>query len=113
MVANADPNSGYRIFVHGQTSLIGGTSATSPLWAGLIARLNQGLGRNIGYLNPVLYQKLGPDGVLRNTPGRKSDISSAKGISSGPQWTPAAGWGSPDGTKLLQALRKEMEKPKE
>ena len=30
-----------------------------PLWTGLIARINQGLGRNVGYLNPLLYKTLG------------------------------------------------------
>ena len=35
---------------------IGGTSASSPQWAGLIAIADQMAGRNLGYINPALYQ---------------------------------------------------------
>ena len=35
--------------------VIGGTSAVAPLWAGLIALMNQKLGKPVGYLNPLLY----------------------------------------------------------
>lgn len=53
--ANASPLSGYNVIVDDQWTSIGGTSSVSPLMAGLVARLNQILGKNIGYLNPVLY----------------------------------------------------------
>lgn len=39
---------------------IGGTSATAPMWAGLIARLNQLLGTPLGFLNPILYRNWPP-----------------------------------------------------
>lgn len=53
--ANASPDSGYNIIIDGQQAIVAGTSAVSPLYAGLIARLNQKLGKNIGYANPILY----------------------------------------------------------
>jgi kumamolisin len=59
VVANASPQAGYRLYIHGRTAVVGGTAAATPLWAGLIARINQGLGRNLGYINPVLYKKVG------------------------------------------------------
>src|SRR5205823_14065133 len=34
----------------------GGTSATAPLWAGLIALANQYAGRHLGFVNPALYR---------------------------------------------------------
>ena len=43
------------MLVDGQPFVIGGTSVVAPLWAGLIALLNQKLGRAVGYLNPSLY----------------------------------------------------------
>ncbi len=45
----ADPKTGYRVFVDGTESVIGGTSAVAPLWAGLTALLNEqtGLSRRI------------------------------------------------------------------
>jgi subtilase family serine protease len=36
--------------------VVGGTSASSPQWAGLIAIADQMAGRNLGYINPALYQ---------------------------------------------------------
>jgi kumamolisin len=38
---NADPNVGYAVFVSGGWTVVGGTSASSPLWAGFTALVNQ------------------------------------------------------------------------
>jgi kumamolisin len=54
----ADPRDGLTISVSGQEVIVGGTSAVAPLWAGLIARLNEKLGRPVGYLNPRLYLEI-------------------------------------------------------
>jgi kumamolisin len=96
VAANAAPESGYLIIFQGQAQQIGGTATSSPLWAGLIALVNQGAARKIGYINPLLYNKLGPDGVLR-------DIT--EGGAAAPGWDPCTGWGSPNGRKLLAAFR--------
>jgi kumamolisin len=45
VAGNADPATGYRVIVDGKASVIGGTSAVAPLWAGLIALLNEQLGK--------------------------------------------------------------------
>jgi kumamolisin len=37
VAANADPNTGYRVYVHGAWTVLGGTSAVAPLYAGLVA----------------------------------------------------------------------------
>src|SRR5262249_4210819 len=44
---NADGDTGYLVRVDGKAATIGGTSAVSPLWAGLIALLNQGRAHSI------------------------------------------------------------------
>ena len=49
------PSTGYVVRVDGQTQTFGGTSAVAPLWAGLIALVNQKLGHSIGFINSVLY----------------------------------------------------------
>ncbi len=103
--ANASPLTGYRIVIDGKVAAIGGTSASAPLWAGLIALLNQGLGHNLGYLNPVLYRQLGDKGVFHEITSGNNSSGNVKGYSAGPGWNAAAGWGTPDGTKLLAALR--------
>ena len=43
VAANADPNLGYTIVVHGQTLAFGGTSAVAPLYAGLFAAFGRKL----------------------------------------------------------------------
>ena len=45
---DADPNTGYNIFVDGKAMPIGGTSAVAPLWAALVTLLNAKLGKPVG-----------------------------------------------------------------
>ena len=98
--AVADPNTSLVIMhIDGkQLEAVGGTSAAAPMWAGLIARINQGLGANCGYLNTLLYTRF-PAGVLR-------DITSGNNgaYTAGPGWDACTGLGSPQGTNLLSAL---------
>lgn len=102
VTGNADPQTGYLVYVDGQSAPIGGTSAVAPLWAGLIALLNQKRGKAVGYLNPFLYQnaaQLAQSKALRDiTSGNNGGYSAASG------WDACSGLGSPDGTLLLQAL---------
>ena len=99
VAGNADPNSGYQVRVDGKNMIIGGTSAVAPLWAGLIALMNQKLGKPVGYLNPLLYGSLAGKGVFNDIrEGNNGSYAARAG------WDPCTGWGSPIGTKLLQAL---------
>lgn len=104
---NGAPGSGYQIFVDGQGIVIGGSSASAALWAALVARLNQGLGERVGWLNPALYRTLGPAGVLRDvTEGStKPEPGVELGFDARPGWDPCTGWGTPDGQRLLMALK--------
>lgn len=52
---NANPKTGYRIYIKGEWFVIGGTSAVSPLWSGLIARVNQSINSRITLLHNKLY----------------------------------------------------------
>ncbi|WP_315928895.1 S8 family serine peptidase [Mesorhizobium sp. SP-1A] len=51
VAANADPYTGYEVFVHGAQEAIGGTSAVAPLYAGLFAAF----GRKLGLITPRLW----------------------------------------------------------
>src|SRR5712672_179051 len=51
---DADPVTGYDVYVDGQASVIGGTSAVAPLWAGLTACINQLLGKRVGSLTSLV-----------------------------------------------------------
>lgn len=102
---NASRLSGYRIFYGGKAHVIGGTSAVAPLWAGLIARINQKLGTRVGYFNPLLYARLGKSGAFRDiTQGNNDTTGHIGGYSAGKGWDVCTGWGSPAGGKLLKAF---------
>ena len=90
--ADADPQTGYDVRVDGSDTVIGGTSAVAPLWAGLIARINSTKGAAAGYINPQLYKN--PTVLNDITQGNNGAFSAAAG------WDACTGLGSPDGEKL-------------
>jgi kumamolisin len=100
--ADADPNSGYSVRVDGQSVVVGATPPVPPLWAALIALMNQQLGTSVGFINPKLYALNG----YPNSPGPLHDITSGSNgaYDAGVGWDPVTGLGSPDGTRLEQAL---------
>lgn len=55
VAAVSDPSTGYLIRANNRSMQVGGTSAAAPLWAALVCRLNQALGRKVGFLHPSLY----------------------------------------------------------
>jgi kumamolisin len=102
---DADPSSGYQIFYSGQANVVGGTSAVAPLWAGLIARINQKLGTPVGYFNPLLYSKFGKSTAFHDiVKGNNDTTGHVGGYSAGKGWDACTGWGSPDGTNLLSVF---------
>jgi kumamolisin len=104
---DAAPGSGYQVLCDGQTfpdaaqgvPPVGGTSAVAPLWAGLTARLNQALGKPVGFLNPLIYAIPSSASAFNDiTSGNNGDYSAAPG------WDACTGLGSPNGQNLLFAL---------
>ncbi len=97
VAGDADPVTGYAVRVDGKNVVIGGTSAVAPLWAGLIALMNQQIGHAVGFLNPALYA-LGSS-VFRDI------VSGNNGYwKAGASWDPCTGFGAPNGTALVTAL---------
>jgi kumamolisin len=90
VAADADPNTGYNIFVHGTASVVGGTSAVAPLFAGLFASL----GTKLGFVTPTLWENqkafnditVGGNGFYNATVGPD----------------PCSGIGSPIGTSIAE-----------
>jgi len=106
VAGDAAPASGYQVLCDG-TSFpdasqglppVGGTSAVAPLWAGLVARLNQGLGKPVGFLQPLLYAAPAETTFHDITGGTNGDYKAGKG------WDACTGLGSPNGQNLLAAL---------
>jgi kumamolisin len=107
VAGNADETTGYVIQSDGQSLPgVGGTSAVSPLWAALIARINQHLGKPVGFINPLLYSQLGKTNAFRDVTSGSNDPTGGQlgGYNSGPGWDACTGWGGPDGTRLTNAL---------
>ena len=102
VAGNADPASGYRILVDGKTNVVGGTSAVAPLWAGLIALLNEQLGKNLGWLHPQLYGTIAQHKALHDvTSGTNEAYRAQTG------WDACTGLGSPNGQAILAALKQQ------
>jgi kumamolisin len=99
VTGDADPTTGYVTRVDGNPDVIGGTSAVAPLWAGLIALINQSIGKPVGFINPLLYQDAATARDLH-------DITSGNNgaYSAGPGWDACSGLGSPIGTQVATAL---------
>jgi hypothetical protein len=112
IAGNASPNSGYDIWVGG-TKISGGgngTSAVSPLYAGLIAVCNAALGQNIGFLNPLLYAVAGT-GVVRDiADGNDNALNGAPGYTAGGGWDACTGLGVIEGSTFLAALQARFTK---
>jgi kumamolisin len=114
VAASADPLTGYRIYdsTGGGCSgddcwvAIGGTSASTPLWASLISLANQRAVSNgkgtMGFINPTLY-KMGADATLS---AAFHDVTVGGNLyyPATPNWDYSTGWGSPDAAKLVAEL---------
>jgi kumamolisin len=98
VAGNADPATGYIIRVDGQSQVIGGTSAVSPLWAGLIALANQQLGTRVGFIQPAIYVAKGAAAFNDITDGNNGAFSA------GPGWDACTGMGTPNASKLIPLL---------
>ena len=99
VACNADYRVGIRMLYNGQEMPGGGTSASAPIWAALIARMNEGLGTSLGHVNPLLYRLAGGTGFRQITEGFNGAYQAGK------VWNPCTGLGSPNGTALLTGLR--------
>lgn len=102
VAGNADPTTGYEVNVDGKGIVVGGTSAVAPLWAGLLALVNQKLGTPVGFLNPKLYP-IGQTACNDITSGNNDD-SGLGYYKAATGWDPCTGLGSPNGAALLSAL---------
>lgn len=112
VAANADANTAMAIeYSDGELRPASGTSASAPLWAGVIALADQAASRHLGFINPAIYAiahshayhqafhdiVTGDNSVLWRT-------GVFDGYNAGPGWDPVTGWGSPDARYLVPLL---------
>jgi kumamolisin len=93
---DADPETGYQIRIDGQDTVIGGTSAVAPLWAALIALVNQVRGTPVGDPHAQLYAA--PAAFNDITQGNNGDFQATQG------WDACTGMGSPKGAAIAALL---------
>jgi kumamolisin len=108
VAGNADIASGYLVLVDGQWGPVGGTSAVAPLYAGLVACMNQARGKPVGELSPLLYKaapatfrdvKTGNNSVPQSQYG-----PAVTGYTASPGWDACTGLGTVNGTALMNHL---------
>jgi hypothetical protein len=100
------------IVANGEGSSVGGTSAASPLWAGLIALANQqgaAAGQPaVGFANPALYaigRSDGYDSCFHDiTTGNNTTDQSPDKYYAVVGYDLCTGWGTPSGSNLIAAL---------
>ncbi len=111
VAADADPATGLYVDIGGSFTGAGGTSASAPVWAGIVALGNQLAGHNLGFIDPALYRVAGSSNGGRdfhdvtvgdNTINR--DGIDVPGFSAGPGWDPVTGLGTPNAQYLLPEL---------
>jgi kumamolisin len=102
------------IRLDGADTPVSGTSAVAPLWAGLVARLNQLLQRQVGYINDFLYSLSGTAAFHDITQGDNSlpaatvkgqALPAVGGYTAGTGWDACTGLGTPNGAELLKAFQ--------
>jgi subtilase family serine protease len=102
------------VFSSGNRDIVqshGGTSASAPIWAALIALADQYAGRHLGFINPAIYRiGRGP-----HYPQAFHDIATGNntvrfppttitGYQARPGWDPVTGWGSRNAQVLVPLL---------
>jgi subtilase family serine protease len=115
VAANADGSTAMALALvaHGHSELraSGGTSSSTPLWAGVIALADQQAGRHLGFVNPALYAiARGPayhrafHDVVTGDNSILWPTGVFTGYNAGPGWDPVTGLGSPDAQYLVPLI---------
>ena len=107
VAANASSLTGFKIWADDTVMSMGGTSAAAPLWAALVACLNESLGRRIGYLTPLLYARgVAQHGALRDIVAGNNQMAGRQGYRARRGWDACTGLGTPHGKNLLRCLQR-------
>jgi subtilase family serine protease len=111
VAADANPDTGMAFYFDGNWSLTGGTSASTPLWAGMIAVADQMAGHPLGFINPGIYKIAASTNAQQDfrdiTSGSNTFSQGAThvpGYQAVAGWNAVTGWGTPNAQKLLPDL---------
>jgi kumamolisin len=106
VAADAAPQTGAAIRIHGRWLRSGGTSLATPVWAAITALMNQYLtahgDRPAGFVNPLLYR------LARGSPPYRPFHEVTAGTNdfypAGPGYNMVTGLGTPDAWNLVRDL---------
>lgn len=101
-------SSNYLIETGGGPNTVGGTSAACPTFASVVALLNDyrlSKGQStLGFLNPLIYTKLGGSPGLFDVTTGSNNGCNTKGFPAKSGWDPASGYGTPRFTELQKLV---------
>ncbi len=104
----ADPSTGAVLIFNGTQYTIGGTSWSTPTWAGFCALINQGRANaslsSIGLLGPEIYPQIGTSNFRDITVGNNATANSGGLYSATVGYDMASGIGVPNVQTLAQTL---------
>ena len=108
-VAGLAASGDYNIFEADEEILIGGTSAVAPLWASFITLVNEARAENnkqpLGFVNERFYQLAAKKGFFNPvTEGDNKRSPDQPGYQAKDKFNACCGWGSPNGSRLFEAL---------
>lgn len=108
VAANASTTPGIILNVSNTIQVSMGTSASTPLWAALITRINQKLNElnlpHVGFINPFIYHDEFRPLFNQVLHGENGNYNATGG------WDPCTGLGTPDGEKFLEQIIKMQSK---
>lgn len=107
VAANGSNLSPLPIRVAGQWHEVSGTSASTPLWAGMVALIDSAIGRDLGAPQKLLYRAARSGHALHDiTEGEILDPVAIRGtlpaLHADVGWDPATGLGTPDVAALVR-----------
>ncbi|EQD80013.1 kumamolisin, partial [mine drainage metagenome] len=99
---DANTQTGVVVYDQNVNYTVGGTSIGTPIWAGIVAILDQVEGKNLGFINPLLYQISRTNyygKALQSVyPGTNGYYTTSNG------WNPVTGLGTPNMGWLVRAV---------
>jgi subtilase family serine protease len=111
IAGDANPFTAMTNYINGQWTQIGGTSASTPFWAALIAIANQMAGHPLGFINPGIYKLAASSHFQRDFRDITSGTNEVndgtihvQGFQAGPGWDAVTGWGTPQASQFIPDL---------
>jgi kumamolisin len=102
------PYTSYPLWFNGSVIAVGGTSASTPIIAGMVARFVQLSGRRLGCINSTSYKNVSSFYDLFDPNNQGDTVYSYQGYAANAGWDLLSGLGSPIGTSLYSAFNSTL-----